>query len=127
MPISDAEFQDGTVDLSDETSISSEDEDPIETEKNLIISFLSERPERAFTEREIVMGVDFSPALMDRTQSYLGSLADGIIDVAGDVTATTVVVNDVDEALDELVDEGLVVEKEIETEDGTTVYYQLVE
>lgn len=41
------------------------------------------------------------------------------------MTATTIVVNDVDEALAELVDEGLITEKEIETADGTTVYYQL--
>jgi len=125
MPISDDEFQDGTVDGRAENPAPSDENDPIETEKNLITSFLSERPDRAFTEREIVLGVDFSPALMDRTQSTLGSLADGIIDFAGDVTATTIVVNDVDEALAELVDEGVITEKEIETADGTTVYYQL--
>ena len=125
MPISDDEFQDGTVDGRAENPAPSDADDPIETEKNLITSFLSERPDRAFTEREIVLGVDFSPALMDRTQSTLGSLADGIIDFAGDVTATTIVVNDVDEALAELVDEGVITEKEIETADGTTVYYQL--
>jgi len=125
MPISDDEFQAGTVAVDDENPATTDEDDPIETEKNLITSFLSERPERAFTEREIVFGVDFSPVLMDRTESYLGSLADGIIDFAGDVTATTIVVNDVDEALNELVDEGVVTEKEIATEDGTTVYYQL--
>ena len=124
MPITDDEFQDGTVAVGDENPDADED-DPIETEKDLIISFLSERPDKAFTEREIVFGVDFSPALMNRTQSSLGSLADGIIDFAGDVTATTIVVNDVDEALDDLIAAGLVDEKEIETEDGTTVYYQL--
>lgn len=41
------------------------------------------------------------------------------------MTATTIVVNDVDEALAELVDKGLITEKEIGTADGTTVYYQL--
>ena len=110
--------------MSDENPADDE-EDPIGTEKDLITSFLSERPNEAFTEREVVLGVDFSPALMDRTQNPLGSLADGIIDFAGDVTATTIVVNDVDEALAELVDEGVVNAKEIQTEDGTTIYYQL--
>ncbi|MFO7834078.1 MAG: hypothetical protein R6V31_08505 [Halohasta sp.] len=125
MPISDKEFHDGAVDVSDDDATATDEEDPIETEKDLIISFLSDRPDRAFTEREIVLGVDFTPVLMTRTQNPLGSLADGLIDFAGDVTATTMVINDVDEALAELIDEGLVSEKEIETTDGTTVYYQL--
>ena len=64
--IFDAEFHDGTVDVSDENPADDE-EDPIGTEKDLITSFLSERPDEAFTEREVVLGVDFSPALMDRT------------------------------------------------------------
>lgn len=125
MPISDKEFHDGAVDVSDDDATATDEEDPIETEKDLITSFLSDRPDRAFTEREIVLGVDFTPVLMTRTQNPLGSLADGLIDFAGDVTATTMVINDVDEALAELIDEGLVSEKEIETTDGTTVYYQL--
>ena len=88
-------------------------------------SFLSERPERAFTELEIVLGVDYSPGLMNRTQSSLGSFADGLIDFAGDVAATTIVINDIDEALADLVEEDIVTTKEVETEDGTSVYYKL--
>jgi hypothetical protein len=34
-------------------------------------------------------------------------------------------VDDVDEALDELVAEGMVAEKEVETADGTATYYRL--
>lgn len=62
---------------------------------------------------------------MSRTRNPLGSFADGIVDLAGDVTATTIVVNDIHEALDQLVDEGIVTSKEVETDDGTTVYYRL--
>lgn len=129
MPISSDEFLAGRVETTDEERPTDdeveEDADPIETEKDLITSFLSERPDQAFTEREIILGVDFTPALMPRTQNPLGTLADGLIHIAGDVTATTIVVNDVDEALEQLVADGIVTRKEIEQDDSTTTYYQL--
>jgi len=126
MPISDDEFQAGTVEVSGTDPVSNDEAGPIETEKDLITSFLSERPDRAFTEREIVLGADFTPALMDETQNPLGKLADGLINFAGNVTATTMVIDDVDEALDELVEEGIVTTKEIETEgDDSVVYYRI--
>ncbi|TQQ80446.1 hypothetical protein [Halonotius roseus] len=125
MPISTDEFDAGAVDESDDEPNADDEVDPIETEKDLVTSFLSERPDRAFTEREIVLGVDYTPVFMDRTQSSLGSFADGLIDFAGDVAATTIVVNDIDDALTELVEEGIVTTKEVETDDGTSVYYTL--
>jgi hypothetical protein len=125
MPISNDEFEAGSIDVGSDESGDDDEIDPIETEKDLVTSFLSERPERAFTEREIVLGVDYSPVFMNRTQSSLGSFADGLIDFAGDVAATTIVVNDIDEALAELVEEDVVTTKEVETEDGTSVYYKL--
>jgi hypothetical protein len=125
MPISNDEFEAGSIDVGSDESGDDDEVDPIETEKDLVTSFLSERPERAFTEREIVLGVDYSPVFMNRTQSSLGSFADGLIDFAGDVAATTIVVNDIDEALAELVEEDVVTTKEVETEDGTSVYYKL--
>jgi hypothetical protein len=125
MPISTDEFDAGAVDESDDEPNADDEVDPIETEKDLVTSFLSERPDRAFTEREIVLGVDYTPVFMDRTQSSLGSFADGLIDFAGDVAATTIVVNDIDDALTELVEEGIVTTKEVETDDGTSVYYKL--
>jgi hypothetical protein len=130
MPISGDEFRAGRVETTGEDrptdAEAEEDADRIETEKDLITSFWSERQDRAFTEREIVLGVDFTPALMNRTRNPLGSLADGLINIAGDVTATTIVVNDVDEALEQLVAEEIVVRKQIERDDSTTAYYQLV-
>jgi len=125
MPISTDEFDAGAVDESDDEPSADDEVDPIETEKDLVTSFLSERPDRAFTEREIVLGVDYSPVFMDRTESSLGSFADGLIDFAGDVAATTIVVNDIDDALTELVEEEIVTTKEVETDDGTSVYYKL--
>jgi len=125
MPITSEEFDAGTLEASGDDPVANDEDGPIETEKDLITSFLSERPDTAFTEREIVLGADFSPALMDRTRNPLGSFADGLIDLAGDVAATTIVVNDVDEALTELVEEGIVTASEIDTGDGTSVYYKL--
>lgn len=125
MPISNDEFEAGSIEVGSDEPSADDADDPIETEKDLVTSFLSERPERAFTEREIVLGVDYSPVFMDRTQSSLGSFADGVIDFAGDVAATTIVVNDIDEALAELVEEEVLTTKEVETEDGSTTYYKL--
>ena len=125
MPISNDEFEAETVEASGADPVSNDEEDPIETEKDLITSFLSERPDKAFTEREIVLGADFTPALMNQTQNPLGKFADGLINLAGNVTATTMVIDDVDEALDELVEEGIVTTKEIETRDGSVVYYRI--
>ena len=125
MPISNDEFEAETVEASGADPVSNDEEGPIETEKDLITSFLSERPDRAFTEREIVLGADFTPALMHQTQNPLGKLADGLVNIAGNVTATTIVIDDVDEALDELVEEGIVTTREIETRDGSVVYYRI--
>ena len=125
MPISNDEFEAGTVEASGADTISNDEEGPIETEKDLITSFLSERQDKAFTEREIVLGADFTPALMNQTQNPLGKFADGLINLAGNVTATTMVIDDVDEALDELVEEGIVTTKEIEAGDGSVVYYRI--
>lgn len=127
MPISTDEFESGRVDAEDVDAEGS----PIETEKDLIVSFLSERHDEAFTEREVVLGVDFSPAFETETgrrrQSLRGAAADGLLDITGTVTASAVLVDDVDEALSELVEEGIVESREVETDDGTTTYYRLAE
>lgn len=62
---------------------------------------------------------------MSRTWNPLGTFIDGLIDFDGDVAATTIVVNDIDEALTELVEEGIVTTEEVETERGALVYYKL--
>lgn len=130
MPISSDEFESGSVEAdgsADETA------SPIEAEKELIVSFLSERQDRAFTEREIVLGVDFSPVYESETDrgggliAGVGELADGLVDVAGNVAASAIVVDDVDEALAALVEEGAVETKEVDAGDGSTVYYRLAE
>ena len=115
MPISTDEFDSGTVDDGDG---SGSEEDPIEEEKRLITSFLSERRDRAFTEREIVLGVDFSPMLERESGrqgllSGIGVAADGLLDISGTITASAIVVDDVDEALAALVEDGTVESREV--------------
>jgi hypothetical protein len=61
MPISEEEFEAGTVEVSGDEPIANDEEGPIETEKDLITAFLSERPDKAFTEREIVLGLILAP------------------------------------------------------------------
>ena len=55
----------------------------------------------------------------------LTEIQDELVDLAGDVVASGLVVDDIDEALDELVAEGMVAEKEVESADGTVSYYRL--
>jgi hypothetical protein len=129
VPISTDEFDSGTA---DDGGGSGSEEDPIEEEKRLITSFLSERRDRAFTEREIVLGVDFSPMLESESGrrgllSGIGAAADGLLDISGTITASAIVVDDVDEALAALVEEGTVESREVETGDGTTTYYRLAD
>jgi len=129
MPITDDEFDAGTVE--DSAGDIDVEEDPIETEKDLILSFLSERVGRAFTEREIVLGVDFSPVYADETGTNvvsraIGTVTGGLVDLSGDVAASAIVVDDVDKALEDLVEDGTVQVTEVENEAGETeAYYRL--
>lgn len=122
MPISGDEFESGTVEDD------ADGETPLESEKDLIVTFLSEHHDSAFTEREIVLGVDFSSLVAETSTPRFGAaLVDTVSDLVGEATATVVVVDDVDEALAELVEEGTVETREVETEGGTETYYRLAE
>lgn len=141
MPIRTDEFEAGRTERDADGSRSATGVDPdsaIEEEKRLILAFLSRHHDRAFTEREIVMGVDFSPmletgdgassrGLWRQVSRNLGHAADRLTDVVGDAAATAVAVDDIDEALSALVEEGSVETREIETETGTTTYYRLAD
>ncbi|WP_276277187.1 hypothetical protein [Haloarcula regularis] len=82
--------------------------------------------DNAYTKAEIVRGVDFGDDARPETiREVLTEIQDELVDVVGDVVASGILANDVDEALDELVAEGMVAEKEIETADGATTYYRL--
>ncbi|GGL65357.1 hypothetical protein [Halocalculus aciditolerans] len=125
MPISDDEWDDGSTGSVGETAATT----PVgkyEDEKELIVAFLSENVDNAYTRGEIIRGVDFgNDARPETIRETLTEIQDELVDLAGDVVASGMVVDDIDEALDELVAEDTVAEKEVETEDGTTVYYRL--
>ena len=125
MPISDAEWQNGTIEDSAETPGTT----PVgeyDDEKELIVAFLSENVGTAYTRGEIVRGVDFgNDARPETVREVLTEIQDELVDIAGDLVASGLVVDDIDEALDELVAEGMVAEKEVETADGTVSYYRL--
>lgn len=125
MPISEDEWKIGSTDAASHLPALT----PVgehETEKDLIIAFLSENVDTAFTRAEILRGVDFgNDARPETVADVLTEIQDELVDLAGDVVASGMLVDDLDEALDELVSENLVVEKTVETESGPTRFYRL--
>ena len=125
MPISDDEWDGGaradSADRPGTTPVGKYDD-----EKDLIVAFLSENVDSAYTRSEIVRGVDFgNDARPETLREVLTEIQDELVDVAGDVVASGMLIDDVDEALDELVAEGTVAEKRIETKNGPRTYYRL--
>jgi len=125
MPISDDEWDEGSTAADAETATTT----PVgeyEAEKDLIVAFLSENVDNAYTRAEIVRGVDFGDDARPETlEEVLTEIQDELVDAAGDVVASGMLVDDVDEALDELVADGTVAEQRVETADGPTTYYRL--
>ncbi|MFD1514875.1 hypothetical protein [Halomarina rubra] len=133
MPISSAEFEDGrldtTTDAPDTTTVGEFD-----SERNLVLAFLDENPDAAFTDREVLLGVDFDESDDPATvrESYttvygeaLGDAANEVVDLAGDVTATAMVVGDVDDALSSLVADGAVERAEVSVGGQSRTYYRV--
>ena len=128
MPITDSEWDDGRIDADDgypDTTAVGE----YDTEKDLVLSFLSENHDSAFTRAEIVRGVDFGETTDPETvRETLTNLPNQLLDIVGDLAASGIVVDDVSDALDELVSEGSVERKRLERRDGEPeVYYRLAE
>ena len=125
MPISDDEWDFGaradSPNATETTPVGDYDD-----EAELIVAFLSENIDNAYTKAEIVRGVDFgNDARPETIRELLTEIPDELVDVAGDAVASGMLVDDIDEALGELVADGMVAEKRIETADGTTTYYRL--
>jgi len=128
MPINESEWSGGEVtpeeDFEEATPVGEYD-----TEKDLVLAFLSENHDSAFTRVEVVRGVDFGDAKSGETVAEkLLMLPNQLVDIAGDLTASGIVVDDVSEALDALVEEGTVERKKVQRLDGEPeVYYRLAD
>jgi len=122
MPITDREFERGEY-VEDEEIDAVEATGEHETEKDLVVAFLGENVGYAFTKPEIARGADFGDHEDPETiLETLKSLPAELVDLAGEATASTFVADDIDEAVADLVAEGIVERSEIE-EDGETVEY----
>jgi hypothetical protein len=122
MPIEADEWERGTA--AEETW--DEDNDPLGTEKRLIVSFLGEDVEKAYTKTEIIEGVEFAADDAPGTrQRVLGGIADTVLDAVSHAAAAGIVLGDLDQALDELVKAGVVEQREIDISDGTETYYRI--
>jgi hypothetical protein len=128
MPVTESEWRDGEIDA-DEGHTETTAVREYDTEKDLVVGFLSENHDSAFTRAEIVRGVDFGETASPETvRETLSNLPNQLLDVAGDLAASGIVIDDVSEALDELVSEGTVERKRLERLDGEPeVYYRLAD
>lgn len=128
MPITESEWRDATVHAQEPdvepTAVGASD-----SEKDLVLAFLSENHDAAFTRAEIVRGVDFGESAPPETiKETLLSLPNQLVDVAGDLTASGIVVDDISDALDALVADGVVEQRRVDRGDGEpVVYYRLAE
>lgn len=133
MPITDEEFEAGQVD----TTADVPDTTPVgdyDSERDLVLAFLDENPDAAFTQREVLLGVDFDesddPSSVRETYetgygAALGDAANEVVDIAGDVTATAMVVGDVDDALASLVADGTVERSDVVVGGDARTYYRV--
>lgn len=122
MPIEADEWERGTA----SADSWDEENDPLGTEKRLIVSFLGEDVEKAYTKTEIIKGVEFAADDSPGTQrGVLGGIGDGVLDAVSHVAAAGIVLGDVDQALEELVEAGVVERRDVDTAAGTEPYYRI--
>lgn len=133
MPIAAEEFEAGRLD----TEVDAPDTAPVGeygTERELVLAFLDENPDAAFTGREVLLGVGFdeSDDPSSIRESYdagraepLGGAANQTVDVAGDAAATTLVAGDVDETLAALVANGAVERADVTVDGRSRTYYRV--
>lgn len=122
MPIDADEWEAGTAtdDAWDEAN------DPLGTEKQLIVAFLGEDVGTAYTKSEILKGVEFAADDAPGTnRGPIGGIGDAVLDAVSHVAAAGIVLGDLEAALDELVEAGVVAAREIETADGSEMYYRI--
>jgi hypothetical protein len=126
MPITHAEWGNRQLDPMEDVP-APEPVGEFDTEADLVLAFLSANHEHAFTRTEIVRGVDFGEtASPESVLDALRSIPNQLVDVAGDLVASGMVVDQVSDALDQLVADGTVDRAKIERADGEAeIYYRL--
>lgn len=127
MPITNREWDEGRFDA-DESAPQTDTVGEYETDKDLILAFLSRNGEKAYTRAEIHRGVDFGEAEdPDTVHEKLSVLPNSILDAAGDIAASGLVSDDIDEALAELVAEDTIKRRNLDRDGEPVTYYRLVQ
>lgn len=126
MPITHDEWEEGTIDPMKDDPVP-EPVGEYESDADLVLAFLSTNHEKAFTRAEIVRGVDFGDQADPETLAEaLMTLPNQLMDIAGDLTASGIVVDDISDALDSLVADDTVERAKIARKDGEPeIYYRL--
>ena len=127
MPITGREWDEGRFDA-DESAPRTDTVGEYETDKDLILAFLSRNGEKAYTRAEVHRGVDFGEAEdPDTVHEKLSVLPNSILDAAGDIAASGLVSDDIDEALAELVAEDTIERRNLDRDGEPVTYYRLVQ
>ena len=127
MPITDREWDEGRFDT-DESAPRTDTVGEYETDKDLILAFLSRNGEKAYTRAEVHRGVDFGESEdPDTVHEKLSVLPNSILDAAGDIAASGLVSDDIDEALAELVAEDTIERRNLDRDGEPVTYYRLVQ
>ncbi|MFC5971500.1 hypothetical protein ACFPYI_09175 [Halomarina salina] len=122
MPIDADEWEAGAATGDDWDEVN----DPLGTEKRLIVAFLGEDIGKAYRKTEILKGVEFAADDAPGTRrGPVGAIGDAVLDAVSHVAAAGIVLGDLDQALTELVEAGVVERREIATDDGTETYYRM--
>ena len=125
MPITEREWNEGEFDPN-QAPPQTEPVGEYENDKDLILAFLSENGDRAYTEPEIHRGVDFGKTDDPETvYEILSLLPNTILDVVGEAAATGLVSDNIEKALADLVGEGTIERHDLERDGETVPYYRL--
>jgi hypothetical protein len=139
MPITDDEWDTGTVDPETKPEDTESFDGEYGDEKELVVSFLSENSPKGYTEREILLGADYDrtddsdagdrsgigEAFRRSRRATVGDSDGPLTDLVSEAAGTAELAGDVEAALAELVEAGTVVEREVEHTNGTNTYYRL--
>lgn len=134
MPVSDHEWREGTFEP-DEGDFETTPVGEGETTRERVAAFLEANADEAFTAREVLLGIGFDAAEdPDAVQAEVskvsprvdvfGERGHEVEERVGDLATGEASMADVEAALDDLVEEGSVVARDIDTDDGAETHYR---